>query len=242
MVVRGRNLDPGRGTSNLLSRLARAGGSTIFWIIVLVAAVLGGVLGKALVKGGLQSDSTPDARTYSASAEEMPTQSVGALSVNYSSPFVRNEQKSQEIASAAEAQAPGLLRSTDVYTSRPTCGLKDVGLIVSSFAADIDLSVDGAAQGSVNQISALEGVENPESSIVATTVSGLPARMISYRAKRWGGVLGDESLIIADLESNTLWQLQLIFSARRTSDYSRLDDPRACAERVMKSVALTLGR
>lgn len=238
IIDQSRTTAPQGSTPSSVSKLVKLAGSAIFWIVALIASVIGGIAGKALLKGGIRGTSTADTQSYSMPVEQMPVQRVDSFSVKYAFPFLRNEKRSRDMMAAVEAQAPGFVHSLDVLTSRPSCGVGEAQLIVATYAQGTQLSIDGAANRSVNGISALSGVTSPENIITPAIVSGYPARRISYRAKRWDGVLGYESITIADLQTNTLWQLQLILSARNTSDYTSLNSAQLCARKILESVAI----
>ncbi|MEY2168938.1 MULTISPECIES: J domain-containing protein [unclassified Rhodanobacter] len=171
--------------------------------------------------------------------EHMPIQHIGQLEIKYTSPFLPNEPKSRRLMSALPENMRNQVRSLSVYSSQPTCGLSEVGLLVGMYAPEVQVNIDGAAAGSTKQISTLEGITNPESSIFSTTVSGYPARRVSYKADRWDGVIDGEILVVADSQSNTIWQLQLIFASKKTSNPTNLNNIRSCANEVLASVSIT---
>jgi len=178
---------------------------------------------------------------YQTPAEGMPAQHVAAFSINYDYPFLKNEKETQNMLSAVNAQSPGTFQSIAIYTSKPSCGLNEARLVVATYAQGVTADIDGAADGSISQISTLDGITSPESTVTPTTLSGLPARRISYRAKRWGGVLGGEFIVVSNPRTNTFWQLQLIFSARNTNDYAALSGSHSCAQKILESAAIENG-
>lgn len=180
----------------------------------------------------------PEESTYKMPAERALVQHVATLSVQYEHPFLKNEKETTNMASAANARSPGIFQSVAIYTSKPSCGLSEARLVVATYAQGVTANIDGAADGSIAQISTLDGITNPESTVTPVTISGLPARKVSYRAKRRGGVIGIESIVVSDPSASTFWQLQLIFAARNTNDYAALSDPRSCAQEILGSVAI----
>ena len=186
-------------------------------------------------------DSSGVAATTDQSREpnyQAPMQRVGAFSVNYEYPFLKNERETQNMASAANAQSPGTVESVAIYTSKPSCGVNEARLFVATYAQGVTANIDGAAEGSITQVSTLDGITSPESTVTPATISGLPARKVSYRAKRWGGVIGVDFVVVTNPRDNTLWQLQLIFTARNTSDYAALGSAQSCAQKILESVAI----
>lgn len=167
-----------------------------------------------------------------------PVQNVGSFSVQYAYPFLNNERETQNLASAVNVHYPGKFDEIVVYTSKPSCGVNEARLVVASYAQGMIMEIDSVAEGAINQVSTLDGIVDPESTIAAETISGLPARTISYRAKRWGGTIGFESIVILDKSSKNLWQLQLIFGAQNTSDFFALSGAMSCARKILKSVVV----
>lgn len=214
-------------------------GSILFLLVaIVIGKVIGHAVGNATGNAAIQGTPTANTQSYSMPAEQMPVQRVDRFSVKYASPFLINEKESRDMTAALEAKAPSLLQSIDIFTSRPSCGVGEARLVVGTYTQVAQLSIDSAANGSINQISTLSGITSPENTITLATVSGYPARRVSYRSKRWGGVLGAEFIVIVDLQTNTLWQLQLIFSARNTSDYASLNSAQSCARKILESVAI----
>jgi hypothetical protein len=208
-------------------------------VVTLIAMAVGGAFGRIFGDAAFQFLSSDDAATTSSvPTDQMPSQRAGQLSLKYSFPFVLNEAESKSMMSGLPANVRSQVRSLSVYTSRPTCGLGEVRLLVGVYAPEVQVSIDGAAAGTTKQVSTLEGITNPEDSITPTTVSGHPARRVSYKANRWGGVLGGEFLVVADLQSNTFWQLQFIFAAKKTSDHTKLNNIRSCANEVLASASI----
>lgn len=186
-------------------------------------------------------DSSGVAATTDQSREpdyQVPSQHVAAFSVNYEYPFIKNERETQNMASATNTQSPGTFESVAIYTSKPSCGVSEARLVVATYAQGVTTNIDGAADGSITQTSTLEGITSPESTVAPATISGLPARKVSYRAKRWGGVIGVESIVVSNAGTNTFWQLQLIFTARNTNDYTALSSAQSCAQKILESVAI----
>lgn len=212
-----------------------------FFAMVL-SAVLGVVVGVGLAVG-LASNSNPAVPSGSKASQEltpaqMPLQKVGSLSLNYPFSFTANEAEAQVMMSGLSAENPTTPIDLSVYNSQPSCGLGEVRLVVATYPAELQASVDGAAAGAISRVSGLEGITNPQTETVPVDVSGLPARLTSFSAQRWGGVLGAEFLAVLDEQSNTLWQLQFIFAKNATSDYSTLEEARLCAKQIVKSVAV----
>lgn len=190
---------------------------------------------------GLSSYNRSDVSTNSTSQVQVQVkaqeQTVGAFTVSYYDTFSKNEVESSSFRSAIDSAAPGSIETLTVYTSRPACGIGEARLVVFGLMPHIDPNLDGAAQESINHVSALEGIHRPDASFTELTVSGLPARRVSFQATRWKGMVGMESLIVVDPEAKLMWQLQLIFYSRG-HDFSLLSPARACAVNILESVEI----
>lgn len=180
----------------------------------------------------------PGESTRQLGAEQASVQHVAGFSVNYEHPFLKNERETQNMASSANAQSPGALQSVAIYTSKPSCGISEARLVVATYAQGVTMNIDGAANGSIAQVSTLDGITNPESAVTPITISGLPARKVSYRAKRRGGVIGVDSIVVSAPSTNTFWQFQLIFVAGKTNNYAALSVPQSCAQEIFNSIVI----
>src|SRR5262249_54388580 len=69
--------------------------------------------------------------------------------------------------------------------------------------------------------------------VTSVSVSGLEARHISFEKDHSGWRLGGELLVVSDMRSNTMWQIQVLF-ARRWS--ASLDQDRERANAALASV------
>ena len=167
----------------------------------------------------------------------MPVQRVNNFSVKYPYPFLMNEAATSQIRSAVNLNTQDL-PSMSIYNSRSSCGIEEAGLAIGIYGKNIPINEDGAANGMVNNISTLSGIVSPESEITPTTVSGYSSRRISYRAKRYGAVIGVEAISIVDHKTNTTWVLQLLFGTPSSEDYSTLNSAKACANKILDSVAI----
>ena len=167
------------------------------------------------------------------SPSEMPSRSVGRLHLNYPSNFSPNVALSEKIRSSFPESAKSLIDSVSSYAAEPSCGLGQVNILETVYARQVQGSVDGAANGAIQKISALEGVANPRQEISQVMISGYPARRVTYAAERWSGTLGAEMLVIYDATSNTMWQVQLVFASKEAG---RLRRPRECADGILHSV------
>lgn len=180
----------------------------------------------------------PGESTHKLGAGQESVQHVAGFSVNYEHPFLKNERETQNMASAASTQSPGALQSVAIYTSKPSCGISEARLVVATYAQGVSMNIDGAANGSIAQVSTLDGIANPESTVTPITISGLPARKVSYRAKRRGGVIGVDSIIVSSPSTNTFWQFQLIFVAGKANNYAALSTPQSCAQEIFNSIVI----
>jgi len=101
------------------------------------------------------------------------------------------------------------------------------------YKPEVQLSMDGAVNGMVSSVGALEGVRNLKHTANPTTVSGKPAERVSFTGDRTldgkSGVIHAEGLLI--LDGRTFYQVQAFYDSGNPhgADY---------AERVVQSVKL----
>lgn len=207
-------------------------------ILVLIAMTIGGIFGRSAGDTVFQFFSFSGISiAQSLPKAQMQFQQIEDLNLKYASSFSLNEAESKDIMSSLPLNAKNQVRMLSVYSSEPTCGIGEIRVIRVVYAPDVGLNIDGTTAGAIKQVSTLNGIVNLEHSITSIEVSGYPARKISFKANRWGGVLGGEFLFIADTDSKTIWQLQLIFSAKN-SNHEKLIGARTCANEVLKTISI----
>ena len=209
-------------------------------VILFVALATSGVISRFLGKTAVRALSAEMPDDIAASAlTQVSVQKIGQFSVQYYFPLVLNEAENSNALSKFTPELRNKIRSLLTYSGRASCGLDELRLTIWEFAPNFEGNLDNAAAGSANLVSTLEGITNPNVSIVPTIVSGYPARRVSYRANRWGGVLGLETVAVYDRASNFMWQFQLGFSAKKTTDFSLLNAASECAHQVLESVSIS---
>lgn len=102
-----------------------------------------------------------------------------------------------------------LMDSSEYYTLK-TRGF-EVGVIRCVFKPDAQLNIDGAAAGTVDNVSKLEGVRNLQHTTESQTISEKPARKISINADRWNGRIYNDNLVI--LDGQTMYEVETSYDS-----------------------------
>lgn len=168
-------------------------------------------------------------------------QNIAGLGFEYSQSFQASSAKAQQWLSKVPESVKALTRSFELFEAPPTNGLSGVSLIKIRYVRTVQPSIDGAASESVQNIARLDGMQKFKQSTKSLTVSGHEARQASFEAERYGGKLGGEFLIILDRRTNTMWQIQLLFSKKKgiTPFASlNLDTERNFAMSLLRSVTV----
>lgn len=177
--------------------------------------------------------------TAGRSGSEIAVQDVGGLSLKLNAPLVENEDLLKLYEATAQSR-PASLLSVELYTSStPGCGIWMAQLSVSTYRSGTELNLDAAALGTLNSLATKPDISDPEGTIENVTVSGFPARRISFQARQSGGVVGSEVLTIVDHDSRKSWDLQIIMFDDQSSDFSAIDKAKDCAKLVLDSAAVT---
>ena len=141
-------------------------------------------------------------------------QNVGGLSIDYQPSFHENVAKAQSWQAKMAPEMQAMLSQFQIFEAAGSGGILEVRLMKFQYNAKIRGSIDVAASESIANIVRLPGIKNPTQNIVPTKVSGREARRVSFESGRYDGKLGAEFLIVQDDDSQSFYQLQMIFSKK----------------------------
>ena len=170
------------------------------------------------------------------------SQNVGGIEISYVPAFHSNTVKARSMVAQIPAEARPLISSIEIFEAPSSAGIDSIQLIKTRYSNGFQANIDGAIVGAISNIVSLPGVTNPVKSIVPSTVSGFEARLASFDANRYRGVIGGEILVIYDRVSGTLYQLQIFFAKKPSlNPFSSmsLDDEHVLAKSIIKSVQLS---
>ena len=168
-------------------------------------------------------------------------QDVGGMIVEYRLPFEAKEAKARTWHGNMPTEMQSMIQGFEVFEAGPSLGLGEVRVLKIRYVPKVSGNLNMAAQESIQNILRLPGIKNSTQNITAVKVSGLEARRISFATNRYDGKLGAEFLIVYDKKTNTLFQLQVIFSKRKSLDLSGdldLDLERAFANNIVASARM----
>jgi hypothetical protein len=168
-------------------------------------------------------------------------QNVGGMIIDYGPTFKANEEKAQAWQAKMADELRSLIQRLEIFEAPSSGGLGELRLLKVHYVSKTFGSIDDAASETVRNIVALPGIKNPVQRITASVVSGLDARRVSFESDRYDGKLGAEFLIVHDKKTNTLFQLQIIFSKRPSVNpfgSTNLNAERATATVILSSVAM----
>lgn len=101
----------------------------------------------------------------------------------------------------------------------------EIDVLRTRFKPGPELNLDGAVNGAVNSVAALEGVKNLKHTASATTVSGKTAQRVSMTGDRTldgrSGVIHVDGLLI--LDGRTLYQVEAVYDSSNPhgAEYAR---------------------
>jgi hypothetical protein len=166
------------------------------------------------------------AQTGEAPASATPSQSPQELS----GLLIQCPVKLAEASKSPRNESPtkeNPIKQITVYKGKS--GDIDISVSLVEFMDGLDLSLQGAADGSANSISALKGVSNPKYQTTDLTISGLPAKRLSYSATRFEKELCVEGLYL--IKGQQMWTVNANFPGSSK-------ESRPLAEAILSSAVL----
>lgn len=109
----------------------------------------------------------------------------------------------------------------------------EISVAYFRYVAGTAVDLDAAAAGSLKSLSAMEGMTNPQQQARDIKISGYPAKRLSFSARRFGGEVSAESLILYNGEK--MWVVQIVFTNK-----SKGAGP--VAESILSSVQVDTGK
>ena len=164
-------------------------------------------------------------------------QFVGGLSIEYGPSFQENEQTARAWYAKWPQDFQAMIRKLEIFEAPGGREFAEVRLAKFHYTGKIRGDIDSAATGTIASISSLAGIRSPTHNIVATRVSGLDARRVTYDSARFDGMLGAEFLIIQDKSIDAMYQLQIIFSKKNS--INSLPTPGLSKEHALASGVLS---
>lgn len=159
-------------------------------------------------KHSAKSNKEPNKSTFTSylgNIEGFSQQNIGSFYIRYGYPFLKSEDETQNLIYKIFTEMPemsGYLKSLAIYTSKTSCEINEARLTTGFYAQDVIVNMDAMAQGSIDQILVLDDVREHQVTITPQTISGLPAREISFFAKRRGGVFSVNAINIVEPRNN----------------------------------------
>lgn len=113
------------------------------------------------------------------------------------------------------------------YGSDKSVRAFQVFAVKAEYVADVPLSLDGAAEGAIQQVAATAGDSAPKFTITPGTLDDLESRQSVYHAQTAKGSLFMDGLFVK--KGQTMWQISVVYSSETS---------RENAQRLLKSVHL----
>lgn len=166
------------------------------------------------------------------------------IHIEYPNSFYPNENRTKRRLAVIPEGFRVHIHSMDSYSAEPIPGIGEIRIENTFYSHDFPYDswdIDQAANGSIDGIEKLFGVTGLKSNIVRTNITGQDSRQISISAKRFGGSIGVESLLIANRQLNALHLIMITFGAPPMPDgnNSTLTNEHEIAREILRSVKLS---
>lgn len=173
-----------------------------------------------------------------AKIKDYPKQSVAGFNITYPSPFLMNREETESYFELLPDNVQDITTEMIVYKSKPICHLSEVRLVYFKMNPIMTYDIDAGAKGIIDNIAALGGMNEINSSIKPLTISDYPGRYILFEGKIANENVSYEGVLIADTEVKRVWQLQFISSMNSKSDGDKFSQSIECTNKFIDTISI----
>ncbi len=163
-----------------------------------------------------------------------PVRTMSGFNIAYPTSFSLNREDTEHYFQLLPDHVQDATSQMLVYQAKPVCQLSKVRLVYFKLDDMMSYDIDSGAQGIVDNISTIDGMKETSTTIKPFTVSEMPARQIFFEGKLSNQKVSYEGVLIADTNTNRVWQLQFIAENKSNNNQEVID----CTNRYVNSISI----
>lgn len=188
-----------------------------------------------LLISGCDNNSTSET---SNDISHISVQTVSGFNMAYPTSFSMSREDTENYFKSLPDNIQDVTTEMMVYKSEPICDLTEVRLVYFKMIDAMSYDVDAGAQGIVNNIAIIDGMNEISTSIKPLTIPNVESRHVFFEGKYAKENVSYEGILAADLKTNRVWQLQLISNFNSQSDKQKNSQILECTNKYIQTITI----
>ena len=188
-----------------------------------------------LLISGCNNNSTTET---SNDISHIPVQTVSGFNMAYPTSFSMSREDTENYFKSLPDNIQDVTTEMMVYKSEPICDLTEVRLVYFKMIDAMSYDVDAGAQGIVDNIAIIDGMNEISTSIKPLTIPNVESRHVFFEGKYAKENVSYEGILAADLKTNRVWQLQLISNFNSQSDKQKNSQILECTNKYIQTITI----
>ncbi len=168
----------------------------------------------------------------------IPVQTVSGFNMAYPTSFTMSREDTENYFKLLPDNIQDVTTEMMVYKSEPICDLTDVRLVYFKMIDAMSYDVDAGAQGIVDNIAIIDGMKEISTSIKPLTIPNAESRHVFFEGKYAKENVSYEGVLVADLKTNRVWQLQLISNFNSQSNKQKNSQILECTNKYIQTITI----
>lgn len=189
-----------------------------------------------LLISGCDNNSTSET---SNDISNIPVQTVSGFNMAYPTSFTMSREDTENYFKSLPDNIQDVTTEMMVYKSEPICDLTEVRLVYFKMINAMSYDVDAGAQGIVDNIAVIDGMNEISTSIKPLTIPNVESRHVFFEGKYAKENVSYEGVLAADLKTNRVWQLQLISNFNSQSNKQKNSQILECTNKYIQTITIS---
>lgn len=188
-----------------------------------------------LLLTGCDNNSTSE---KSNSISNIPVQTVSGFNMTYPTAFSMSREDTENYFKLLPDNVQDVTTEMMVYKSQPICDLSEVRLVYFKMIDAMTYDVDAGAQGIVDNIAIIDGMNEIFTSIKPLAISNVESRHVVFEGKLATENVSYEGVLVADTKTNRVWQLQFISEINSQSNKQKYSQVIECTNKYIQTITI----
>ncbi|MBG3019494.1 MULTISPECIES: hypothetical protein [Proteus] len=189
-----------------------------------------------LLISGCDNNSTSET---SNDISNIPVQTVSGFNMAYPTSFTMSREDTENYFKSLPDNIQDVTTEMMVYKSEPICDLTEVRLVYFKMIDAMSYDVDAGAQGIVDNIAVIDGMNEISTLIKPLTIPNVESRHVFFEGKYAKENVSYEGVLAADLKTNRVWQLQLISNFNSQSNKQKNSQILECTNKYIQTITIS---
>ncbi|WP_193014516.1 MULTISPECIES: hypothetical protein [Gammaproteobacteria] len=188
-----------------------------------------------LLLTGCDNNSTSEA---SNNISHIPVQTVSGFNMTYPTSFSMSREDTENYFKLLPDNVQDVTTEMIVYKSQPICDLSEVRLVYFKMIDAMTYDVEAGAQGIIDNIAIIDGMNEISTSIKPLTILDVESRHVLFEGKLAKENVSYEGVLVADIGTNRVWQLQFISEINSQSHKQKYSQMIECTNKYIQTISI----